>query len=78
MSKRAERRHHKARMVARARELLERWGWPNYQIVCKRWADNLKKCSCTMCCNPRHGWESRKTFQELRHELELREESDLD
>lgn len=61
-------------MVARARKVLTHQGWSNIEDRANRWADNLKKCSCYMCCNPRHGWEAAPTFQELRQKLELSEE----
>ena len=55
--KRAIRRHHKARMKAKATAMLRSWGsdWLQTRNI-GHWADNLAKCSCSMCGNPRrHG-----------------------
>lgn len=63
MSKRARRRADRERMVARARRLF-----PNNHPG--KYADNLTKCSCWMCCNPRHSimnkHSERVTMQERR------------
>lgn len=62
----AYRRHHRKRMIARATQIMKTWGnnslWID-QTAC-RWADNMKKCSCDMCCNPRK--HVGPTIQELR------------
>jgi hypothetical protein len=55
-SKRALRRHHRRRMLRRALR-SEVLSWPEdeaqrtYRAV--RWRDNLAKCSCYLCGNPR-------------------------
>ena len=64
MSKRALRRHHKARMKQRARKVAKIWGGVPLNHLDKH-ADHLAMCSCEMCGNPRrhHG---ERTIQELR------------
>lgn len=61
MSKRALRRHHLARMKAKARKALPHH--PNAE----QFANHLKMCSCHMCGNPRKWWNA-KTLQELKAE----------
>lgn len=54
--------HQRARMKARAGRLLASWGnAPNPG----KYADNLARCSCSMCGNPRHHFGER-TLQESR------------
>lgn len=50
MSKRAIRRHHKRRMKQKAIKIYSDW-WSVREAI--QFADNLKPCSCDMCCNPR-------------------------
>lgn len=81
MSKRAERRAHRARMIRRAVVILDRQGWclddpVGLKAKARRWADNLTHCSCNMCCNVRRSfWTDKdtKTRPERRQELELHE-----
>lgn len=58
--KRAERRAQKERMLRKARKTVDlQWRDPNdmWAEWKEQWAlkhaDNLAKCSCHMCCNPR-------------------------
>jgi len=76
--KRALRRHHKQRMIARANNICNKIWYCNGVYVfsheqLSRLADNLKPCSCDMCCNPRRSpWTTKLgklTIQELK-ELE--------
>lgn len=60
MRDRSERRHHKERMKARARRLL-----PGRSP--EHLADNMAKCSCPMCGNPRK-WFGDPTIQEMKAE----------
>lgn len=83
MSKRAERRDQRTRMVRRAWIRLERWGFgitrdSNHDgawldLLARRRADNFTVCSCPMCCNKRRGWEAPRTRAEERQLLELKE-----
>lgn len=73
---RAIRRHHKERMRAKARRVARQsWNtpekWVEHQAV--RHADNLKSCSCSMCCNVRRNeWEKGElTRQEAEAEQRL-------
>jgi len=80
---RALRRHHRARMVARARALFTRWGDDDDTVRrnAPRLADNLCWCSCYSCGNPRRHFgfciygrtNSILTRQEIRAEMALRE-----
>ncbi len=62
----AQRRHDRDRMISRAKHMMSAWGnsreWID-RAAC-RWADNMKKCSCWMCRNPRKTYGP--TMQELR------------
>ena len=49
--KRQIRREHRQRKLAEAKVLLLKFGFDPAHA--SWWADNLKKCSCSMCCNPR-------------------------
>jgi hypothetical protein len=66
--KRALRRHHRQRMIRRAlRSYVLRWE-EDREIQRERvlrWYNNLAKCSCWMCGNPRK-YEGRVTVQEQR------------
>jgi hypothetical protein len=63
-SKRGLRRHHSARMKAKARRVFAIWKSDAGPEAIGRFADNLKKCSCWMCGNQRqhHGprWQEIK------------------
>lgn len=64
-SKRALRRHHRRRMVEKALNIRRSW-WTAFtldevelQRQAVREADNIKCCSCQMCCNARRcDWSS--------------------
>ena len=80
-SKRSIRRHHKQRMIQRAKRSLvfRRFSSGERVHFARRFADHLKFCSCEYSCgNVRHnGWSSGKvrlTRQELRHRLEFAEQ----
>ena len=56
---RSYRRHHNERMLNR---MLATGWWKshwdlkrgtNRRLLCRKWRDNMKKCSCYMCGNPR-------------------------
>lgn len=77
-TKRAERRHHRRRMIQRALKLRRvRYLDERIQMqVALRLANTPKKCSCEYsCANPRHnGWSSgrnRLTMQERLSALDL-------
>lgn len=71
----AYRRHHRQRMLERAKRKLRDWGddpvWIEQSAL--RWADNLAKCSCYMCGNPRRHFNE-LTFQEQRSKLNEKDE----
>jgi hypothetical protein len=55
-SKRALRRHHRQRMFRRALRIASDRNITDEQTCrefAQRWCDNLKKCSCYLCGNPR-------------------------
>ncbi len=62
-SKRAERRHHAARMKRKAKRLL-----PHRDA--RKIADHMADCSCHMCGNPRRHWNE-VTLQEKRQSLRM-------
>lgn len=66
MKGKASRRHHRNRMIARAKRIMRSWSndvtWAEWASC--RWADNMKKCSCDMCGNARKLYGP--TVQELR------------
>jgi hypothetical protein len=70
MKNRAYRRHHAERMIRRAERLLGSWAkdkdWVNWSA--RRWADNLAKCSCESCGNPRRHFNE-VTIQEQRAKI---------
>lgn len=86
MEKRAERRHHKARMKAKARRVAKvSWGAQyEHDLVryeerlkkAERYADHLKVCSCSMCCNRRskNSWCGMPTRQEILAYMDFLEE----
>lgn len=80
MSKRSIRRHHRARVIARAERLWERLlsgsGVEAEEIRgrARRTADNLAVCSCLGCCNVRRskGWQGQPEDKgEILSELDL-------
>ena len=89
MSKREERRHHLKRMKAKARRVAKNsWGYTlSYGYspeelkqqfhAAEKWANHLKKCSCSMCGNPRRlGWyDGEGTRQEHLAYLKFLEET---
>ena len=67
-TKRALRRHHRQRMIRRALRSSVLYGEEDQEIQRERvlrWHNNLAKCSCWMCGNPRKH-EGRLTVQEQR------------
>jgi hypothetical protein len=48
--KRSIRRHHRRRVIVRARRIYAPWGLADWA---EQNHDHLKKCSCWMCGNPR-------------------------
>ena len=70
---RALRRHHRQRMIDRARRIMRQtWYWSQSENVdeeiadlAPRFADNMAKCSCPTCGNPRR-WYGKPTVQERR------------
>lgn len=82
-TKRALRRHHRARMQRRAAKMLHQWWYsstPRFGSVSDEWfqknvrrhRDNMAICSCSMCANPRHSsWGGRTaslTMQERKED----------
>lgn len=68
MKGRAYRRHHDKRMLQHAKKILRsnnNIDWLNWAVP--RFADNLAKCSCDMCCNPRR--HKLLTIQEERFKI---------
>lgn len=69
-TRRALRRHHRDRMLRRTLRSLVMRDWytqPDANELRQRalrWYNNLKKCSCYMCGNPRR-YEGYRTRQEL-------------
>lgn len=79
---RALRRFHRKRMYDHARFIIETFwfAWitkqeqmPKQEIhkIVSRHRDNMKMCSCWMCCNPRRSGRGKNklTFQEIRAKL---------
>lgn len=84
MSKRAIRRHHRARVVERAVHIRRQW-WSDCPdedellLVAKKHADHLAACSCVSCGNPRRFqglYSPVLTRQEQLSDLYLREALD--
>ena len=67
-TRRALRRHHRQRMIARALRSCVLSGWPEEERLQRalRWRDNMQKCSCSMCGH-RRKWYG-PPMQELRQE----------
>lgn len=65
-------------MKERACKVVGRWwGSKPPPRIAGLFADNLAKCFCVMCGNPRRnagGWGKKKTRQELKADLDLKEE----
>lgn len=79
--KRATRRAARQKKLRKAIKVVNRlyiggdqeWqGWK--EDWARRNADNLKGCSCFMCCNPRHAY-NKKTLQEKRFQESIKCES---
>jgi hypothetical protein len=68
MFSRAERRHHLARMKAKAKKAGKLWNWKNPEKL----ANHLAVCSCPMCGNPRK-WFHEKTWQEKKFDSTVAE-----
>lgn len=72
MRSRAERRHHRRRMMNKVKKFnwIEGNNPEHTKKRIRQIADNRKICSCEMCCNPRHSeWyngTTKKTMQERR------------
>ena len=66
---RAIRRSHKQRKIAQARQVLRTMFGEDKVKHASLWADNLQKCSCHMCCNPR-----RNPFMKSKERLTLAEQ----
>lgn len=79
-SKRAVRRHHRERMLQRALQSYV-LSWLHDEAERRRcavgWYNNLKKCSCWMCGNPRK-YEGKITRQERRFLEAARQEAEID
>jgi hypothetical protein len=79
-TKRALRRHHRQRMMQHAvRSYALRWE-EDAQVQRERvvrWYNNLSKCSCWMCGNPRK-YEGKPTRQELRQLLAAQDDAERD
>lgn len=69
---RGQRRHERARLNKKTRFIMANSWYDDpeseffdYRVSLFR--DNLKACSCPMCCNPRRsGWNDPLTIQELK------------
>ena len=73
LPKRAERRLQRERKVEKAKRVLRTmWGEEKVKHA-SLWADNLQKCSCHMCCNPR-----RNAFVKGKDKLTLAELKAID
>lgn len=79
LPKRARRFLDRERKIEEARVVLNRMfplGWG--ERTAGHWADNLAKCSCHMCCNPRRNTllkgKERLTRQELIEDIRYKEQ----
>jgi hypothetical protein len=76
--KRSVRRHHRERMIEHALRSYMFYGEPDSDDTRQRvlrWYNNLKKCGCWMCRNPRKV-EAMLTLQEERLLAAAREEEE--
>lgn len=73
LSKRALRRSQRERKVTKAQKVLRSLFGEDKVQHASLWADNLQKCSCHMCCNPR-----RNTMLKGKERLTLAEIKALD
>ena len=77
--KRERRRKDFLRMKARARRVQAEW-WdthhtdPELDESSSKLANNLKICSCYMCGNPRKWRRNEKTFQEIKADIDAKEQ----
>ena len=82
-TKRAVRRHHRQRMIQHAlRSYVLRWE-PDPEVQRERvlgWYNNLAKCSCWICGNPRRhgGGPTRQERRQLQAALEEAEAAEPD
>ena len=64
MSKRAERRHHKQRMIKKASRarIFQHYKDSDRNFMARKHADHMKRCSCQYSCGNirRNDWVSRK------------------
>lgn len=74
IKKRALRRHHSNRLKQRTRKVFKEWEVASEEMPVEetdrmvgKFHNNLAKCSCDLCCNPRKHGE--KTLQERKIEL---------
>ena len=69
MKSRAERRHHRHRMLKHAKHILK-YGWQYERSLiddkARKIANNAAVCSCSMCGNQRKHFGA-LTIQELKH-----------
>ena len=79
--KRAMRRHHKRRMIQKAKNsfVLRQYSIDERLYFARKFADHLKNCSCEYSCgNVRHnGWSSNKirlTRQERKSDIDFAEQ----
>lgn len=73
LPKRALRRLQRERKVSKAQKVLRSIFGEDKVQHAPLWADNLQKCSCHMCCNPR-----RNEFVKGKDKLTLAEQKSLD
>lgn len=69
---RAKRRLQRERKVSKAQKVLRSLFGEDKVQHAPLWADNLQKCSCHMCCNPR-----RNAFVKGKDKLTLAEQKSL-
>ena len=80
MKSRSQRRHDRRRMYNRAVRMISVWESDPEHLVwrVRRIFNNMKNCSCSMCCNERsNGWYSGKdslTRPEQRSLINFREQ----
>jgi len=73
MSKRAQRRFRLHAMKAKAERVYYYYNVPG---AARKLANHLASCSCRMCGNPRKYFHE-KTRQELKADLDMREQQDF-
>ena len=77
-TRRALRRHHRQRLIARAMEssVLSNYPEEERRPQAVRWFNNMQKCACYMCGHQRQKYGP--TIQELRQLQRVKPEYDLD